>query len=128
MNDASKSSGLNTTAAGIFGAVLVFCGFQMVPGWSPLHLEWPNEVYYALAMISGVAAGVSADRRYWAGGIVGGAAAGFGALFALAMTLERATVMHKGIFLIVAGVGSLPGIGLYLIMKKAQDAIAPQEG
>jgi hypothetical protein len=127
MTETSKGSGLNTTAAGIFGGVLVFCGFQMVPGWFPWQLHWPTEVYYALTMVSGAAAGVAADRRYWAAGIVGGAAAGFGALLALAMTLERLSVMHKAVFLIVAGLGSLPGVGLYLLLKKFQDVLFKNE-
>ena len=122
-----QESRLFNFASGVFGLLLVFCGFEMVPGWGILHVKWPVEVFYVIMMISGAFAGVARDPRYLPGGIVGGAGAGFGALFALGLVLTRVTVMNKVVLLLVAAIGCLPGIGLYVLFRYAQDALFKEE-
>lgn len=117
----SQESPLFNIASGACGLALVFCAFEMVPGWGFLHLNWPSEAYYTIMLVTGAIAGVARDPRYLAAGLAGGAGAGFGALFALGMSLARVQVANKLGVLLVAAVGATPGVGLYILLKWAQD-------
>jgi peptidoglycan/LPS O-acetylase OafA/YrhL len=123
----TKQSVRYAAARLLFAGLLILCVIQMVPGWNPLHLDWSTEVYYSIMMCSGACAGVARDRRYWPGGLVGGAGAGFGSLCAVMTAVDHFNVDHPKFLAAVALLGSLPGVGMYFLFKRLQDALVGEE-
>lgn len=116
---------LQAVGIGIFTFGLIFCSMEMAPSWGVFRLDWPPSTYYALMALFGGVAGCLIGRGYWLPGWVGGTVAGLGALAALAFFLEGTTRTHSAILILIAGIGSLPGVGIGFGLKALQDALLP---
>jgi hypothetical protein len=109
----------------LFTFALLFCSTESVPAWSRYHLDWPPGAYYALMSLLGMVAGGLFGGKYFLPGAFGGMLAGLGALGAMAFVLERSTYTNNLIFVLVAGVGSLPGLAVGFVLRAVQDYLIP---
>jgi hypothetical protein len=116
---------LQTVGLVLFTFALIFCSREVVPAWSSFQLDWPPGAFYALMALLGTVAGGLFGKNYWLPGAFGGMLAGLGALAAMAFVLERTTYTNNYVFVIVAGIGSLPGVGVGFGLKALQDVFFP---
>jgi hypothetical protein len=123
--DPHHPSPLQTVGILLFTFALIFCSMEVVPAWSRFRLGWAPSAYYALMALLGMVAGALFGKNYWLPGAFGGMLAGLGALAAMAFVLERTTYTNNLIFVIVAGVGSLPGLAVGFGLKALQDLLLP---
>ena len=123
--DPHHPSPLQTVGILLFTFALIFCSMEMVPAWSRFRLDWSPSAYYALMSLLGMAAGALFGGKYFLPGAFGGMLAGLGALGAMAFVLERSRYTNNLIFVLVAGVGSLPGLGVGFVLRALQDYLVP---
>jgi hypothetical protein len=113
----------------IFSLPLFLCSLEMIPGWSVTHIifgvTWPPVLCYSVMVVCGAIGGCLFATGYRIPGIIGGILAGLGGLSALSFVLERSTVSHTLVMTIVVLIGSLPGMGLGLLLKFVQDLLYP---
>ncbi|MEQ8789384.1 MAG: hypothetical protein RIC55_24030 [Pirellulaceae bacterium] len=103
----------------------VLCSMEMVPGWGIFELGWPEAVYYAIMVVAGAVGGLLMAERHRFAGLVGGAIAGPGSIFAVALHLGSTDETWNFICVLLAAIGALPGIGVYWVLRLLQDALLP---
>jgi hypothetical protein len=121
MSAAEPNSTRHTIGTMIFLLPLIFVGMETVPGWGLFKLNWPQETYFLIMGVCGAISGaVLAERHLLA--VPCGTLAGLGALGATAFVLQRVNVINNYALVLVAGVGIMPGFGIYkladYILKK----------
>jgi hypothetical protein len=121
-----KESFFRSVAGISFGLAILFCGFESVSGWETFHVGWPQWVYFAIVLGTGTLAGAAYGGRYWLPGALGGAVAGVGALFAVSLPLRVLPIVNRSLFFMVAALGCVPGVGLYMLMRRLQERIHAQ--
>jgi hypothetical protein len=113
----------------IFSGPLFLCSMEMVPGWSLTHIvfgvTWPPALCYYVTVVCGAIGGCLFATGYRVPGIIGGIFASVGGLFALSFVLERSTIAHTFVLVIVILIGSLPGMGLGYLLRFGQDLLFP---
>jgi hypothetical protein len=114
----------------VFGLAIAFCSLEMVPGWGLFDLEWPPETFYAIMGVCGALSGaLIAEYRF--AGLVGGAVAGLGSLYAIVLLLENVNTIHSVMIALAAAAGSVPGVGLYwvlrFLLRQAEPSRDPEE-
>jgi hypothetical protein len=119
--------GLQKVGMYIFVIVNAFCATEMVPGWGLFHLKWPTSTFYLISVVGGGLGGALLGGRYVLPGLVGGLAAGPGALLAVGLYLGAVTVSHSFVSALCMIVGALPGFGIGLILKRMQEGATPSQ-
>jgi hypothetical protein len=125
ITDPDQMTAWQLTGLALITLGLIFCSMEVVPAWSRLHLDWPAAAYYALMALLGGLGGALIGRGYFLPGLFGGILAGLGGLAAMAFVLERTAYTNKYLFVIVAGLGSLPGVGVGYGLRALQDRLLP---
>ncbi len=120
-----RFNALQTTGLIVFTFALIFCSMEVVPEWSRFRLDWPAGRYYALMALVGGLAGMLVGWQYFVPGFFGGLLAGLGGLGAMAFFIERSTYTNNYIFVLVAGLGCLPGVGVGFGLRFLQDLLIP---
>lgn len=113
--------------AGIFAFVLGvgIPGAHMSGFFSTDGEPFPLVAYLAVAAVGGVLGGWLMGRASPLAGVVGGLVAGLGGLLAVHLyTQGRKEVYHLELVAVQAA-ASLPGLGLYFLIKKMTAAPAP---
>jgi hypothetical protein len=105
----------------VFVATLVVCSMEMIPGWGMMDLEWPRWVFYMIIGIVGAVTGFVGIENYRLPALISGPVVGVGALYASAILLERVSETHDAVIVFVEGIGALPGIGLFFLLRLIQD-------
>ena len=110
---------LQNLGLSLFCVPMVICSMEMVPGWGMLGLRWPNSTFFIIMSLFGFVAGacMAPDHRNRIPGAIGGAIAGFGALFATSLMLDNVSWTSNIVILLVAGIGILPGLGVYWLLS-----------
>lgn len=108
----------------IFVISNIFCADEMVPGWGLFHLDWPIYYFYVISVIGGTIGGAIFGGKYLIPGLIGGAIAGPGALFAVGKYLASVNVSYSTIDCLMAILGALPGIGIGLLLAWIQKVLS----
>lgn len=118
---------LEKIGGAIIGICMVFCVFEIVPGWGLLGrfigLDWPPAVYYLIALVSGAVGGFLVGNRYCVPGMIGYAIGSVCALFAASFPLYYVESMHSGILFALAIGGLIPGALIHQGLKRVQDSL-----
>ncbi len=109
----------------IFVLAFFFCSHEMVPGWGFLDLDWPASTHYLIMAIIGATAGLLAGEKYWLAGIVGGALAGPGSILVASYHLANVNETWDILIVLLGGLGALPGVGAYWLIRFVQSSVAP---
>lgn len=97
--------------------LLTISGYQATPGHEFIHLGWPKSVYFLIAGAAGATVGaINARRRL--PGMVAGAVAALGALWAIAFLFEHvpeipANRIWAWVSVIALAFGIVPGLVMY---------------
>lgn len=119
-----QNIGVAILALTIGTPALDYAGFQVLFGY---HLDWSLPVCLVVATIGGAVGGALLADKHFVAGLMGGLLAGPGGFLALHFyVMDRESV--RTIELVLAQLaGSLPGIGLYHILKRVPIAETPAD-
>jgi hypothetical protein len=104
----------------VSSSVILWCAKEMTPAWATFQLAWPPAIFYMVGGLSGALWGGFLAKYYWPG-ILGGALGGVGALVAVTSGFPVPHPFSRD-GIILALIGSLPGLGLNFVLQEIVDA------
>jgi len=94
----------------LYPAGLFFCGMEVAPQFELLGLNWPNYIFYLIAMGVGAVSGMMMFQKKPICGGIGGAVAGLGGLLLFHLYGQKAPCLHVLVALMAMGFGAIPGV------------------
>jgi hypothetical protein len=110
---------------GLFIISTLICSFEMVPGWGGLQLGLTAPTIFAAAILCGTVSGALVCDKHRLLGALCGAVCSAGSLSLVSLHLWVLPVTSGKLAAVMAGLGCLPGVGLYYSIARILDQPEP---